>query len=328
MKSLITGIAGFAGSHLAEHLLQRGDELLGLIRAPASAAKLPASLSGVPLAAWDLASAEPSPERAAQSIRDFAPQCIYHLAALSLPSQCGERQPTAACLATNVEGTRRIVDLACALPAPPRLVFVSSSRVYAPVVPECARVDEEYPLDPDRGYGQSKRLAEQIVLDAVRTRGLDAVIVRAFQHTGPRQDGRLMLPEWSKQLADDRCTQVRVRRLDAYIDCCDVRDVVRAYRLLASAAAAGQVYNVGSGVVRRSGDVLEQLCRAAGRRPQIIELQPGRTQDPIANVDRLVAATGWRSEIPWEQTLRDTLDDWRQRLSPAAGPKSSLESTV
>jgi GDP-4-dehydro-6-deoxy-D-mannose reductase len=328
VKSLVTGIAGFAGSHLAEHLLACGHELLGIVRGSSSAQQLPMSLHGIPLLTWDLADPRGPSAETVSAIRCFAPTCIFHLAAQSLPGDCGQGEPTAECLAVNVQGTERVVDLACGLPRPPRVLFVSTSRVYAPVDDSSPRVDENYPVGPVRGYGHSKLLAEQILADAARHRQLDVVIVRAFQHTGTRQDRRLMLPEWARQLAAGHCETLTVRHLDAYIDCSDVRDVVRAYALLADAGARGATYNVGSGIARRSGDVLEQLCQLAGSRPRFDEQSPGRVQDPIANIDRLVAATGWRAETSWEQTLRDTLDDWRQRSTPIDVPKTTLESTL
>jgi GDP-4-dehydro-6-deoxy-D-mannose reductase len=103
---------------------------------------------------------------------------------------------------------------------------------------------------------------------------------------------------------------------------------VRAYRLLAIAGKPGSAYNVGSGISRLSGDVVDELCRLAGYRPRVVEQLSGFKQDPIADVARLVALTGWRAEIPWEQTLRDTLDDWRQRLAPAAASRDSMEPTA
>lgn len=325
MKAVVTGISGFAGGHLAEHLLAAGDEVLGIVRHDSARVRLPAGLQSLPLANWDIS--RPVPEAAASAIRRFAPDVIYHLAALSLPDGCGETEPTAECLATNVDGTRRLIDMIADLARPPRLIFVSTSRVYAPVDQSAPRIGEEYALGPLRGYGRSKLLAEEVVNEAIHRQGLEAVVVRAFQHTGPRQDARLMLPEWARQLVRG-AVQLEVRHLDAAIDCSDVRDVVRAYRLLAIAGRTATAYNVGSGVARRSGDVVDQLCRLAGRRPRIIEQAPGFKQDPIANVDRLVALTGWRVEIDWEQTLRDTLDDWRDRLAPSVAPDNSLEPTA
>lgn len=317
MRALLTGISGFAGGYLAEHLLSSGDSVLGVARSTSQRDRLPPAARNVSLVAWDLEASPTIPPSALATVREFSPDCLYHLAALSLPELCGATAPTPECLAANVEATRRVIELALTLPSRPRLVFVSSSRVYSPVDGSRAFIDEDYSTNPLQGYGQSKLAAEQLVTAAVRERGLDAVISRSFQHTGPRQDPRLMLPEWASQLASG-APELRVRHLNAWIDCSDVRDVVRAYRLLAISGKSGLVYNVGSGIGRRSGDVVEELCRIAGRQPQIIERVPGVKQDPIANCDRLVAATGWRTEIPWEQTLRDTLDDWRRR-SAAAG---------
>ncbi|MBL9123613.1 MAG: NAD-dependent epimerase/dehydratase family protein [Planctomycetaceae bacterium] len=316
MKALLTGISGFAGAYLAEHLLAAGDSLWGLTRDGSRQPQWPESIRQVPVITWDPAHPQLGFDELLAAVQPIAPDCIYHLAALSLPELCGATAPTPECLAANVEATRQVIELALGLTTPPRMVFVSTSRVYAPVDPARAFVDEGYPTQPGQGYGQSKLLAEAAVLAAAGRRGLDAVISRSFQHTGPRQDPRLMLPEWASQLAAGS-RELRVRHLNAWIDCTDVRDVVRAYRLLAIHGRAGEIYNVGSGIGRRTGDVVEELCRIAGYQPRIVERVPGLKQDPIADCRRLADLTGWRPEIPWEQTLRDTLADWRQR-SPAA----------
>lgn len=326
MKAVVTGICGFAGGHLAEHLRQAGDEVLGIVSGRPGAAPSVHSPETVPLV-WNLADTGPAPPQVVERLNAFAPDCIYHLAAASLPGECGDSEPTANCLATNVAGTRRVVEWAQTLASRPRFVFVSTSRVYAPVDASRPHVDEESPTGPLHGYGRSKLLAEAVVREGVQSGGLDAVIVRAFQHTGPRQDGRLMLPEWSRQLANGSPV-LQVRQLEAWIDCSDVRDVVRAYRLLAISGSAAGVYNVGSGVSRRAGDVVDALCRIAACRPQVVGQASGRKQDPIARIDRLVAATGWQPEIPWEQTLRDTLEDWRRRVATGTNSHSSLETSA
>ncbi|MEA1950080.1 MAG: GDP-mannose 4,6-dehydratase, partial [Planctomycetota bacterium] len=145
------------------------------------------------------------------------------------------------------------------------------------------------------------------------------IITRAFQHTGPRQSDRMMLPEWARQLAADKNGSaenkpVEVHTLDAFIDLSDVRDVVRAYRLLVQRQHEAMVYNIGSGVARRSGDLLDLLIQFSGSRRTVVELRPGAKQDPIADISRLQSETGWQPEIPVEQTIEDTLRYWQDRL--------------
>ena len=186
----------------------------------------------VELVAFDISRDDGLAAAARRAIERFRPTCVYHLAALSVPQDCGSTEPSPAAIAVNVEGTRRVLELAAGLPSRPRLLFVSSSHVYAPVPAAAPCVAETAPLGPDRGYGRSKLAAEEIVGRAAAAGDCDAVIVRAFQHAGPRMDARLMLSQWSRQFLAGDSRPVEVYTRDAHVDLSDVRDVVRAYRLL------------------------------------------------------------------------------------------------
>jgi GDP-4-dehydro-6-deoxy-D-mannose reductase len=319
---LITGIAGFAGGFLAEHLLACGDSVLGCSpNGDWEHASSPPIRDVVELVEWDLADDKGLTDEACHRIEAFRPEIIYHLAAMSVPQDCGTKEPSPMALAINVEGTRRVLRLAGSLSTQPRVLFVSSSLVYAPVDFDSPRVGEDALLGPVGAYGRTKLAAEEVVRTAVQENGCDAVIVRAFQHTGPRQIDRMMLPQWAKQFASAGNGPVRVHTRDARIDVTDVRDVVRAYRLLAEDGAAGEVYNVGSGVIRRTGDVVQLLRRLAGSNREIEETRPGSKQDPVANIDRLVELTGWHPEISLERTVADTLGYWRELAADSDGSR-------
>ena len=311
-RALITGIAGFVGGYLAEHLLARGDAVLGCSLdgnwEPSSA---PGLVGRVELTAWNMENPDGAEKETRRKIADFLPDCIYHLAAISMPGNAGKREPTAKALAVNVGGTRRVLELAASLRPRPRVLLASSSHVYAPVSFESNTVDEVAPLGPPWAYGRTKLAAEEAVRRAVTKWGVDAVIARAFPHTGPRQNPQMMLPQWARQLALGGEGPLEVHTCDAYLDLTDVRDVVRAYRLLANHGRTGRAYNVGSGVCRRSGDVLEVLQQTAGSRRTVVQLKPGRKADPIADTSRLKQCTGWLPEIPLETTVADTLAWWR-----------------
>jgi len=315
-RALITGASGFVGGFLAEHLGALGFDVMGTSPDGTWMPHSPRELADrVELVAWDLGRDERPDAEALGRIERFAPGVIYHLAAMSVPNDCGAGEPTPAAWATNVEGTRRVVELAGELRSRPRVVFTSSSKVYAPVAPEAPQVDEDAPLGPVQGYGRTKLAAERAALEAARRRGVDVVVARSFQHTGPRQNPRMMLPQWAQQFAASADAPIEVYTRDAWIDLGDVRDVVRAYHLLAERGQPGTIYNVGSGTCRRSGDVLALLCRLAGPDRRIVELRPGRKQDPIADVTRLHQATGWRPQIPIEQTVADTWAYWQRQAT-------------
>ncbi len=312
VHALITGITGFAGMHLGEHLAACGDRVLGTSRhgnwpddAPVSLAK------NVELVAWDVS--HPADEELAGHVAEFAPDCIFHLAAVSVPLDCGRDVPTPQAIATNVEGTRSVAELAASLAKPPRVILISSCYVYGPVAADDARVDELAPVAPQSTYGITKCDAERVLLEAAQERDLSVVVARAFQHTGPRQSPRMFVPQWARQFARQGNEPIEVVRLDTFLDLADVRDVVRAYRALAEKGEPGEVYNVGSGVCRRSGDIFEIMRRIAGSNRGVVESSPGVRQHPIADITRLAARTGWKPEIPLETTLADVLAFWKAR---------------
>lgn len=311
MRAFITGVTGFVGSHLAEHLLASGDVVLGCSRNNTWDASVPTHvIDQIPLVTWDLTTDPPHAPQ--EQVAAFRPDVVYHLAAISVPSDCGNDEPSPRAIAANVEGTRQIAKFCQSLVAPPRLVFVSSCHVYAPVTAEQAIVTEDAPVGPVRAYGKTKLAAERL-LQTDGNAGLDVVVARSFQHTGPRQSPRMILPDWATQLVKQTEEPIRVVCLDTHLDLTDVRDIVRAYRLLAVDGIRGSVYNVGSGISRRSGEILEEMQKRAGSTREVVELRPGRRQHPIADTSRLLEQTGWRPEIPFERTIIDTLDYWRKR---------------
>jgi len=321
LRALITGIGGFAGSHLAEHLLASGDEVLGCNRHGKWPDDPPRQLQNTAgVFAWDITG--PASAAANWLCSDFAPQWVFHLAAMSLPSECGESEPTRAAWRVNVEGTEHVIDLVTRLASRPRLLLASTSRVYSSAGEEGRPVAETAPIAPQNGYAKSKRAAEERLLQAVQADVVDGVVIRAFNHTGPRQSPKLMLPQWCEQLARTPSeTPLEIYTRDAFLDLLDVRDVVRAYRQLAEHASRGEIYNVGSGTAIRSGDVAEQLLQVAGESREIRETQPGRRVNAIADITKLTELTCWSPTVPREATLRDTLDYWRGRYaSRNSGP--------
>ncbi len=318
--AVITGITGFVGGHLAEHLLAEGYKVVGLGPQQAWEPWTPPKVQEqVELWAWDFRLASVVPEKVEEYLREFAPSAIFHLAAISVPDQCGLQQPTEEAWEVNVLGTAEVLRLAERLPGPPRVLFTSSSHVYAPVLAESPKVDESWPTLPRSAYARTKLAAEHLASEALE-QGKPVIVVRAFHHTGPRQRPPMFLPQWVQQLVENQCAELFVYTREAYFDLSDVRDVVRAYRLLVEKAPPG-IYNVGSGQKRQSGELAELLLKLAGQSRQIVETRPGVLQEPIANIDRLVKATGWIPQINIEQTLLDTLRWWQDHAKAASGGK-------
>lgn len=311
MKALVIGITGFVGQYLAEHLVAAGDEVMGTSYRDAWSDDLAVGVRDrTPVLEWNLA--EPIPPTLLPMARERKIDCIVHLAGISVPGECGGATPSALATRINVGGTHYVLDLARELTPQPRVLVVSSSHVYAPVSAERPRVDETSPLGPQNAYGVTKLQAEEVCREAMAD-GLDVVIARAFQHAGPRQQPKFMLPEWAEQFARPGDEPIRVTTLDSHNDLSDVRDVVTAYRLLLATPGTRGIYNVGSGRCVRSGDVYQQLVALTGRRTGVVERQPGFRQHPIADCGRLADATGWHPSIPLEQTIADTLAYFCQR---------------
>lgn len=308
MKAFITGITGFAGGHLAEHLLDCGDDVMGCSRSGRWRLDAPAALTAINVLPLDLAT--PFADPLAQRLRQFNPNVVYHLAGISIPRVCGGKTPTAEAMSINVDAAARILDIAASVPSQPRVVLVSSAHVYWPQSPQRHVVDETAPLNPAEAYAQTKLLAEQAA--AHRAGDVDYVIARAFQHTGPRQQPPMMLPQWCSQLARGK-KPLKIYTRDALLDLSDVRDVVRAYRLLAIHGQRTEVYNVGGGIARRSGDVLQRLLGRIDPTWPVVETQPGEKFNPIANTEKLHVVTTWQPQIALATTLADTWNYWQAR---------------
>jgi nucleoside-diphosphate-sugar epimerase len=305
VRALITGITGFAGQHLAEHLVDCGDEVVGSTYLdPWSRDVADAVRRNVPLLEWNLT--QPMPSAARVRVERLAIDWIFHLAAISVPGDCGGVEPSPLATAVNVDGTRAVLAAAHTFSPRPRVLVISSSHVYAPVSADHPRVAEDAPLGPTGAYGITKLRCEQICREAVCC-GLDVIVARAFQHAGPRQLARFMLPQWVEQFVRPGHDPIHVVTLDSYNDLSDVRDVVRAYRALLECANTRGIYNVGSGKSVRSGDIFERLVRLTGRTSGVIEHSPGPRQQPIADISRITADTAWSPRIPLDQTLVDTL---------------------
>jgi GDP-4-dehydro-6-deoxy-D-mannose reductase len=309
----VTGASGFAGSHLVQHL-SAAHEIVGWARSTP-----PAEIAG--LARWQRVDLL---DRSAvdAAIRALKPSAIYHCA--GLPQVAESWGDTAAPLAANVLGTHRLLEavrlngLAC------RILVTGSAHVYAP---SAAPIAEDHPLGPASPYALSKLAQEQLALRTASDDGLQVIVTRSFNHTGPRQKPSFMAPSIARQIAAIERGAVepviRVGNLDAERDLLDVRDAVRAYAALLDAGTPGSVYNVASGVGRPVRAVLEALI-ARARVPIRVETDQERMRANdipilIGDATRLRQATGWQPEIPFEQTLDDLLDYWRGRVNGADG---------
>lgn len=301
---LVTGATGFAGSHLLEYLAGRAD-LAGWTRSSP-----PAEVSTV--VRWqhvDLLDRD----RVRGAIRDLKPSAVYHCA--GAPHVAHSWHDTAATLSSNVLTTHYLFDALRRAGAACRVLIPGSATVYRP---STAPVDEEAPLAPTSPYAVSKLAQEQLGLRALTEDGVEVVLTRSFNHTGPRQSTDFFAPDMARQIASiegGADPVIRVGNLDAQRDLTDVRDTVRAYALLMERGTPGTIYNVASGVGRSMRQVLDELVRRA-RVPVRIETDPDRLRPSdipvlIGNAARLRDATGWTPAIAFDRMLDDLLDYWR-----------------
>ena len=304
MRSFITGITGFVGSHVGELLLRNGGEVLGA-GYRGWRADTPSQLSSsVDLLRWDIR--EPASPDVRQRVLEFNPDVVFHFAAISIPALCGTDGPTDQAIAVNVNGTTHILDLVEQLPNKPRFVFSSTCHVYGRVDRDSAIVAETTALDPISAYGETKLQCEQEILRRNAAGLVNATIARGFHHIGPRQPSGLMLTDWLEQLLDPATSELQVRSTNSYLDMVDVRDAARAYEKLATQGLAGEIYNLGSGRTSNSGQVLRDLLSLVNRDLDVVAKSNDERWNTIAEISKL-SSLGWEATTSYTQTLSDML---------------------
>jgi GDP-4-dehydro-6-deoxy-D-mannose reductase len=313
MRTLVTGIAGFVGGHLAEHLLACGDEIVGCSRRGAWPPGLGHLADRATLHSCDLAD-----QNAAKSlVLSARPDAVVHLAALANPRECQANRVSAKI--QNEAATTFLLDGIRASGQTPRILYVSTSYVYGQPERRELPVATACPVRIDNVYAESKWDAENTCDLFHKRYGLDIIRVRPFNHVGPRQPAGYIVSDWTRQVAaierGDAEPILRVGNLDSRRDYTDVRDVVRAYRLLIERGQRGEVYNLGSGTSRSGREILDSLARLS-RVSWRFEIDPARVRpdeaaEIVADATPLRKLTGWTPEISFDQTLADTLEYWR-----------------
>ncbi len=315
MRALITGISGFVGGHLTEHLIAQGDVVVGL----SVSGRWPLELEHLGKCARieQLDLADCTETDLASYFNRKQPEVIYHLAAQSNPQESlADPRGT---WALNLGGTLNLLEAIKASAQRPRVILISSGVCYGNPASEWIPVREDCPLRPNNPYAASKAAADLLGVQHHLAHGADVVIVRPFNHAGPRQSLRYVLAALAAQVVEvelDRRDCLEVGNLDVVRDFTDVRDVVRAYRLLAQTGRPGEIYNLGSGQGIRIADALEHL-RSLATKPAPVRVEAARVRSIdqpllVADSSKLLAATGWRPHYAIEQTLADMLSYCRK----------------
>jgi GDP-4-dehydro-6-deoxy-D-mannose reductase len=306
---LVTGAAGFAGSHLLDQLLEREPAVDAWART--GGARPP---TRDPRINWlDVDLLDPVAVRAA--IGRLRPSVVYHCAGAADVGTSWTDPVTP--LKINAMGTHHLLEALRDAGSTAKAVIVGSAAVYRP---STAVLDEDAAIGPASPYGFSK-LAQEMIAAAVQD--FPVVIARPFNHAGPRQSSSYVTSSFARQIAEiegaGKTPTLRVGNLDARRDVTDVRDVARAYQLLGERGQAARVYNICSGQAYRIGDLLEQLLSRA-RKSITVEPDPARmrpSDQPVilGSATRAASELGWRPTIPIADTLTDLLEYWRDRVA-------------
>jgi len=253
-------------------------------------------------------------------IRIVRPDRIFHLAAQSyVPASWNAPAQT---FTTNVIGQLNLLEAVREEGGDPLIHIAGSSEEYGLVLPDEVPITESNPLRPLSPYAVSKVTQELLALQYHRSYGFKTVITRGFNHEGPRRGEVFSTSSFAKQIAEIekgvREPVINVGDLSCKRDWTDVRDFVRAYWLALEKGVPGEVYNVGSGVTRTVQSMLDLLLSMSSVsikvRTDPTRMRPSDVRILWSNSDKFKAQTGWEPKIPFEQTLRDLLDYWRERV--------------
>ena len=313
MRIFITGATGFAGSHLVSSLQKEGHEIWALHHSATSLYDVP---KGVTAVEGDLLNLDVMKSAVAEA----KPDVIYHLAGQAFPARSWNNP--ALTLAINTGGTANLLEAAVAF-GRPRTVIVTSAEIYGKVRPNQLPLSERSIPRPRHPYGVSKFAAAQLVRVYADRYDLPVVEARPFNHIGPNQALGFVVPDFASQIAKAKLgigpTKMMVGNLSAERDFTDVRDVVRAYQMLAEKGHQGHSYLICSGHPVSISTILNILIEQAGLYMDV-EYDPSRMRPSdvpmlYGSFARIEKHVGWKPEYHLRDTLRDVLDYWLNELA-------------
>ena len=323
MRVFITGAGGFVGGHLVDHLLrQPGITLHAAVLKPSGQNR---ALDGRPVIQHQVDLRDFNAVRAL--LHEVRPDRIFHLAALADVAQSFEKPWET--LENNILAQVNVLEAVRQLGLETRLLIVSSAEVYGAAGATREPLDESCPFAPTNPYSVSKLAQDMLGLQYFLAYRLWIVRARPFNHIGPGQGSGFVTADFASQIAAIEAGQrepaMSVGNLAAERDFTDVRDVVRAYDLMLTLGEPGEVYHVCSGTGYSIQYVLDTLLSYSTARIEVRQdpalMRPVDVPRRVGDASRLRRSTGWEPEIPFEQSLLDILNDWRQRMGllPHAG---------
>jgi GDP-4-dehydro-6-deoxy-D-mannose reductase len=315
-KALITGIAGFVGSHLAELLLLKGYEVYGLCRSRSKMDHIESIIGKLHLEDADLLDSH----SLYTTISRIQPDYVFHLAAQSfVPTSWVSPSVT---LEVNIIGTANLFESVRQAKINPVIQIACSSEEYGLVHPQEVPIKETNPLRPQSPYAVSKVAMDYLGYQYFCSYKMRIIRTRGFNHTGPRRGETFVTSSFAKQIAliekKKQPPILSVGNLESQRDWTDVRDMVKAYLLSAEKCDPGEVYNICMGKAVRVGDMLDLLLSMSKVKVEIHQdpsrMRPSEVPVLIGDNTKFVKKTGWKPEIPFEKTMEDLLNYWRQRV--------------
>lgn len=305
-KALIIGVSGFVGGYLAQELVDNGIEVYG---ADINKGKLNEDIKFSEINLLDV-------ESIINILNDSRPDYIINLAAISSVKSSWDMPDVT--FDVNVKGVINLFEAIRKVNLKSRVLLIGSSEQYGKIT-QSEKIDENYPLNALNPYGISKITQEKLALMYKDTYGIDIILVRAFNHTGPKQGLGFAIPDFAKQIAElemlNKEPVMYVGNLKAERDISDVRDIVKGYYALLVKGKSGEIYNIGSGKAYSMEYLFNKLVEFSGKKINVeIDQQKFRPVDTpriVCNNEKIVRDTGWRPEFSIEITLEDTFAYWK-----------------
>jgi GDP-4-dehydro-6-deoxy-D-mannose reductase len=316
IRALITGITGFAGSHLADLLLKENYDVYGTTRPRSKTENIDEFRDRLTLIDADLIDSH----SLYTVLAEVKPQYIFHLAAQAfVPTSWSSPATT---MEANVTGTIHLFEAVRRAQIDPIIQIACSSEEYGLVYKNEAPITENNSLRPLSTYAVSKIAMDFLGYQYFKSYGMRIIRTRGFNHTGPRQGDVYVCSTFAKQVAVIEAgkakPEIKVGNIDSYRDFTDVRDMVRAYLLAVEKCDPGDVYNIAAEKTWQIKKVLSMLLEMSKVKITVKQdparMRPSDVELLLGDASKFRNKTGWKTEIPFEKTLSDLLDYWRLRV--------------
>jgi len=323
LRALITGVTGFAGSHLAEYLVAHTELEVWGTDISGSDRNIAQFKDDLQFVVGDMS----EPEVASAALTQAQPDYVFHLAAQAfVPLSWRDPWQT---IANNVRAQLNILQAVVNSGAGPKVLIVGSADEYGMITPDELPITEATPLRPYSPYAVSKIAQDMLGYQYYASHGLPIVRVRPFNHIGPRQSPAFVTSDFAKQVAEieagSREPRIHVGNLEAKRDFTDVREMVQGYYLALERGEAGEVYNLGAERAYSIREVLDVLLDMSEVEIEVVpdpaRLRPSDVPVVVSDCSKFRQQTGWRAAISLRESLRDILKYWRGRVKEAGREK-------